>query len=1156
MRRRLLSTVAVAAVAAVGGSVSSASAATPAQVDAAVTRGADWIASQQGPDGALAGFNGDWALTTLAAAGVHPADVATANGPSAQAWLGARLTGDTYRLATMSSRMRAGEIAKAALLAHAAGIRPTRPAPDVNLAASLATRWDAGAGTFALPGINSDGFALLAASQLDLPRGVRERLVDLIRASQHDDGGWTLAAGGNLTTPGDVDMTGAALVMLCQEGATAADPQVSAGLAFLKGRQDATTGAIAAGPFVPPLNAPSTAWAAMGVRACGGDPDGPAWRSADGRTPIDFLVGLQRANGSFRYTPDSGATAPQDMNATEAAVRALAGAGFVVDPPARADADAPRWQPLQSVADGTPVPVALAIDDRTGGLRYCGVTVPAGTTLPDLLATAATDASPEGCVWDARWADGRLQSVNGAEAVVGESGWVVRLGDGPFLPVAEQRVGAGATVSLELRRWALRPSSAEVALGDARLGMAGPAHAVTLTAVGDGVRAQRVRTVGAAADDVLVVGESCSDRVLREGASCTVRVRFAPTAEGKRTAALVIADAGGDALAAITLTGIGVPAVAGGVPGPAGPQGAPGPVGPQGVPGPAGPQGAPGLAGPAGARGHPRPLRPAHRQGDPAGARPVMAMRPVRTALAAAMAAGAAGVAAAPSLAAPADVHVRVEGRTATLFDRVVRTDARTVRAASDTTERRCDGTNNGTHTSPGPTATGATVDAMASLGLDFDGVWYPGFDDYFITRWGAEADSDAAQQWWGLFVNRSMTSRGGCQVRLTAGDEVLWVLDAFSSRPLLWLAGPRETTVGTPTAVTVTATTTEASADGGDPYEGARVDGITVDARPAAPGTVTAGVSDATGSAVVTFQRTGWQRLKARDEAVPGRPLAIASNAIDICVKGTDGSGCEGPPPSQIPLVAPAPPDPTPPSPPPPSPDSSDPGRSDRTPGAGGGPTPPVAAPPTGEPSRSQPLQLAAPWIDAAARRAGRVVVRWRVLDPGPGVRGWNVQARQPGGRWITRARGAGGSAARLRLAAGRLWQLRLRVVDAHGRAATASAGATLVPLDDRSRRLRYAGRWRSARDRGAWRSTVRVGRRDARMTVRLPAGRPLIALRAGRAAASVEVAVAGRQRTVRVGAGRVERRIALPRQERAGVVRLRVRTGVVRLDGVGVRP
>jgi hypothetical protein len=81
----------------------------------------------------------------------------------------------------------AGTIGKAALLAHAAGIRPTRVAPDVNLAASLATKWDAAEGTFTPAQINSDGFALLAGDLLDLPRGVREKVVALIRASQHTD---------------------------------------------------------------------------------------------------------------------------------------------------------------------------------------------------------------------------------------------------------------------------------------------------------------------------------------------------------------------------------------------------------------------------------------------------------------------------------------------------------------------------------------------------------------------------------------------------------------------------------------------------------------------------------------------------------------------------------------------------------------------------------------------------------------------------------------------------------------------------------------------------------------------------------------------------------------------------------------------------------
>src|SRR5690349_10945366 len=79
--------------------------------------------------------------------------------------------------------------------------------------------------------------------------------------------------------------------------------------------------------------------------------------------------------------------------------------------------------------------------------------------------------------------------------------------------------------------------------------------------------------------------------------------------------------------------------------------------------------------------------------------------------------------------AAPADVSVRVEGVRATVFDRVVRTAGHDVKAASDTETRTCDGTNLGANPTPGPTATGATVDAMTSIGQSFDGNWYPGFD-------------------------------------------------------------------------------------------------------------------------------------------------------------------------------------------------------------------------------------------------------------------------------------------------------------------------------------------------------------------------------------------------------------------------------------------
>ncbi len=77
---------------------------------------------------------------------------------------------------------------------------------------------------------------------------------------------------------------------------------------------------------------------------------------------------------------------------------------------------------------------------------------------------------------------------------------------------------------------------------------------------------------------------------------------------------------------------------------------------------------------------------------------------------------------------------------------------------------RRCDGTNAGAATGPGPTATAAAVDALATLGQAFDGQWYPGFDDYYVAQLGPEREDNDAAQWWGVLVNRRFTPLGGCQ--------------------------------------------------------------------------------------------------------------------------------------------------------------------------------------------------------------------------------------------------------------------------------------------------------------------------------------------------------------------------------------------------------
>lgn len=452
-----------AMLAAIGAAVAlpaGAGAATPAQIDAAVAEGAAWLETQQQADGSLNGFNGDWAVTTLAAAGVHAADVRTDLAASSlQDWVL-----DTYATVqpwsdygAIPSQEPGGNLAKAILIARSGGIDPARLSPSVNLVASLASRYDHTSGTFGNPAANSDGFAALALADLGtLPPSLVDRLADGTRAAQYADGGWTFTPMPGASTD-DVDMTGAGLTVLCKAGADATDPQVAAGLAWLKARLDGPTGAFAyEAPWLPRLNTPSNAWALIGLRACDQDPQSAAWTSTGGGNVVDWLLSMQRADGSFKYVPEDGATAPQDTNATEASTRALTGALFSADPPARANPADPVWRPAPAIAPGAPVPVAIAIEDAAGDPRLCAVTVPDRTPLVDVLVAAHDDGFQPGCVEDVAAVGGVVTALNG----VGAGGtWQLRVDGVDAGRAGEQEIGFGDVVWL---RWIAHPAPSPV----------------------------------------------------------------------------------------------------------------------------------------------------------------------------------------------------------------------------------------------------------------------------------------------------------------------------------------------------------------------------------------------------------------------------------------------------------------------------------------------------------------------------------------------------------------------------------------------------------------------------------------------------------------------------------------------------------------------
>ncbi|HEV7400041.1 MAG TPA: DUF4430 domain-containing protein [Solirubrobacterales bacterium] len=382
-----------------------------------------------------------------------------------------------------------------------------------------------------------------------------------------------------------------------------------------------------------------------------------------------------------------------------------------------------------------------------------------------------------------------------------------------------------------------------------------------------------------------------------------------------------------------------------------------------------------------------------------------------------------------PAAQAVTQVNVRIEGASETIFEGPISVEAHGVKASSDTSEglRRCDGinVNDPGNVTPAPTPTAASANAMASIGESFDGQWYEGYDDYFITRWGPQAQDPSASAYWGLLVNEVFTNVGGCQYQLDGGDEVLWVCDAFNGRPSLALfpvdanyaSGPRPLTataeLGKPFGVEVVSYADDEEAvpsaspsrSGSAAYAGAEVAPVLTDARGfekadmASPRTVT---TDSQGRASVVFTEPGWHRIKAT-RVSGGKETVIRSNRLDVCVKAADGGGCGN------------------------------------------------AAPAASTPAPLQTrVRVGGPRLNRKGLAQGKVGVSWKVIDPGVGVRRWRVSSQEVGrrgARYVSRTSGRRGTSATVHLPGGAGYRLRLTIVDALGRSSDLALGRVTVP-------------------------------------------------------------------------------------------------------------
>jgi hypothetical protein len=224
---------------------------------------------------------------------------------------------------------------------------------------------------------------------------------------------------------------------------------------------------------------------------------------------------------------------------------------------------------------------------------------------------------------------------------------------------------------------------------------------------------------------------------------------------------------------------------------------------------------------------------------------------------------------AAPAMAAPVTVNLRVEGTNGTVFEGPVTTDGKTVTAPSGGSHK-CDGTNGGTTNTAGGTPTTALDDASKAAGFTWDGTYSTSFDDFLIDQIGSDGAVGApfTGSFWNLIVNRAGAMAGGCQIRVNNGDQVLFEWQD-GSKPNLQLTAPASAQVGQPVDVSV------------QQYGS---DGVLAVAAGAGVAGATTG---ADGHAGVTFSAPGVQHVKAT------RSDAIRSNDVDVCVYAPGSGDC-----------------------------------------------------------------------------------------------------------------------------------------------------------------------------------------------------------------------------------------------------------------------
>ncbi|MDQ8045439.1 MAG: hypothetical protein AAGC46_11865 [Solirubrobacteraceae bacterium] len=238
-----------------------------------------------------------------------------------------------------------------------------------------------------------------------------------------------------------------------------------------------------------------------------------------------------------------------------------------------------------------------------------GVSAPAGQ--------AYTVGLPQYGVSQAVGADGSasLTLPDGASGYVTVGGYAGTTGSLPTADTHDSAYATPQTVCVYRPGNTVQPCQASVTadapvFGTQATESIGAPRSITITPVRGRAAVDSVEITGDAIDDYSISSSTCTgagaalDSGTATPTTCVVKVRFAPSVVGNRSATLVVHSSAQNGTLTVPLTGTGGPKAAG-TPGATGAQGAAGQNGTNGTNGSNGADGAPGPAGPAGATGGP-----------------------------------------------------------------------------------------------------------------------------------------------------------------------------------------------------------------------------------------------------------------------------------------------------------------------------------------------------------------------------------------------------------------------------------------------------------------------------------------------------------------------------------------------------------------------